>query len=686
MAVIGGFLFPGYIINHSELNGKSVLTNGLEPMQKYNPVTGVVLPLVLRPFRQDITLAGGGAGNLSGVYVYRVVPYNINEDEEGQSYPLDEDNAAFEYTAAAAGEQVSIDLTDLVADNAEVTHVRVYRSFGDGTWPVLARVAEVEYPVLAPIIDNIDDEDLDIANEGINQFIQVPTPKPFIITHNSRLFAWGDVPYEDGQITVTNGSDRVTASGTAVFGFWLVDKELHVEGDGKAYFIDGYDPDTEELILREEYLGTTRTDDYRICGDPDRLIWTEPDFENEWPGANNRPVNHKEDDKPTGLYPQGRRIILAKSKKTYALYYNNQPAIPYSSISVLSTQYGCVGHRTMKDVEGTIMWLSRDGVVAAQPEAAVKMVSRPLGTWVNDNLRLDANGTQQMAFSVVWKENGQFMCNFPGQDSVLGCNLAAINHYLERKWSTFEWHNEFTVGENVVNLDGKEVVVFGDRLGYLWEYPYLDNDGSPENSTVSGTVTAYFEEVSPGCILYDENARYVTEGLGLAGIPIYIHTGTGLGQWAIIAGNDATTLWLEDCFDVALDETSEYYIGSIEAQYKSGWADFGTVDREKRMMYANLVYEKNPSDLEFRMYGDFSDTEEDLRDKNWRESSNTDREDASDVNMNGDETDAEHQRGRTRVKLGGVRKTHLAWELYDDRPNNPWSIYDLSFDVEMKEN
>jgi hypothetical protein len=290
-----------------------------------------------------------------------------------------------------------------------------------------------------------------------------------------------------------------------------------------------------------------------------------------------------------------------------------------------------------------------------------------------------------MACAQPFKVRGQYICFFPGPDSVLGCELAIVYHTLTGKWSWYRFLTEFTCAELVQDSDGNEAIVLGDRWGYVWEYPFGDIDGAPVGSTLAGNVDSYHIESSPGCWLEDLDAHFPTVGLGLAGVPIYIYEGTGAGQYGIVGGNSETMIWLMECFDIPLDTTSRYYLGPIIADYKSGWHDFGAIDRAKRLMYANLVFEQNDSDLRFEVYGDFDEDPEDLTDRNPRVAT-ADREDYSIVEMNGDDEDSEHPRGRKRVKLGGIRKTHFAWEVLDYKPNNPWKLYDLSLDVEFKEN
>jgi hypothetical protein len=490
------------------------------------------------------------------------------------------------------------------------------------------------------------------------------------------MFSWGDVPYSEGRAVVTNGSAEVTPAFGAVFGFHLITKEFHAEGDGRAYIIEGYDPDTGRILLDADYAGATRTTEYRICGDADTLNWTDPFFENTWAAVHNLPIMRKEDDKPAGILPQGRRLLLPKSKKTYCLYYNTNPAYEFSSVSTLSTEYGCTSHRSMKLGEGGVAyWMSKEGLVSVVPNGGLSLISRPLGTWVFDNLQLDDTGDQQLCMASLLRRKGQYICFMPGRDAELGCDYAVIWHYLEKKFSIFKFGTEFTAVGKLVDSDGDERTILGDRYGYLWEYPFGCMDGVPENSTNSGTVDAYHASSSPYCAITDDDARFPTYGLGLAGVPVYIHSGTGAGQWGIVAANSETILYLEDCFEVPLDATSQYWLGSWETRYKSGWSDFGTVARVKRAMYAHLVFEQSESTVDLRMYGDFSATPEDLTDKDYRQADPTDH---GEVSLDEDD-------GRKRVTLGGIRKTHLAWELYDHRPCNPWSIYDFGLDIEFKE-
>jgi hypothetical protein len=130
--------------------------------------------------------------------------------------------------------------------------------------------------------------------------------------------------------------------------------------------------------------------------------------------------------------------------------------------------------------------------------------------------------------------------------------------------------------------------------------------------------------------------------------------------------------------------STAYYIGAIVAKYRTGWMDFGTIARIKRVMYGELVYEQSDSILNFRMYGDFSDVPADLRDTNPR-TPVTQRVDHGIIDMSGDDEDSAHPRGRTRVPLGGIRRTHVAWELYDERPRNPWTLYDVGLDMNFGE-
>jgi hypothetical protein len=671
MAVIGTLQFAGLIVNSACLRGRAVLTNGLERMLKYNPVTGALLPLVMRPFRGTIALTSPAAGVLTGTYEYRIVPYNQNEDEEGQAYPDADAPAAFSITVA--GRTIRINRAALLRDDPEVTHWRIYRVRTDmgGTWPAMARVATVPWATTV-YNDNIAETALDFINEVMDYLIRVPTPKPFICQHGDRLFGIGDIPYSDGQARVTNGSPYVTPVGDAEWGFHLEHKEFHAGTDARVYNIESWDATNTRLVLTENYTGTTGDVDYRICGNPDELIWTDPEYETRWPEANVRSVGGKESDKPTGIMSDAGRLIVPKGRKVYSVYPANEEwAYPYSRVSMVSRQYGSIAHRTWIHVNEIPTGLAREGIVQVT-SGGVRMVSGAVQDWLKSEIALDDNGTLQMCFAVHYPAKRQYIVFVKTVDAVIGCDKAIVWHYDSNKFSVYRFLQEFSAGELVKGPDGTDTIVLGDVNGYCWEFGVGDIDGAPAGSTLSGTVKAYTQSMSPGCVIWDSHAVFPTVDLGLAGVPVYIYDGTGKGQWGIITSNGSDTLYFQECFDTPLDATSKYYIGPILANYKTGWMDFGTVMRVKHAVNAELIFEVvDDSELTFRMYKDFAGTPPNLVDEKMVE-------DYGQIDMG-------KVNGRTRVKLGGVDGVHLAWEIEDLQPNNPFSLYDVALNVEVKE-
>ena len=658
MSVLGSFIYPGQIVNSASLSGKVILTNGLEAY-KYNPITNQLLPLVLRPFRGTMTLTSPNAGALNGVYVYCIVPYNQNEDEEGEHMKV-------HYTTSnLLNKKVLLNRTNLRRDSPEITHWRVYRTIAGDDWPTMARIATVAWATTT-YEDNALDITLDFENQPVNEFIYCPTPKPFICTHGSRVFMYGDIPYATGQVHVINGSKTVSPVGDAVFGFWCEGREIHVEQDGRSYSIDEYDPTTGNITLTENYTGSTDTSaDYRICGSADDLIFTEEYYENEWPPINIRPIVKKENDKPSGMISGNQGLFVPKSNKSYLLNFVNYPQLPYSEVVVMNSQLGCISHRTCNMIDKTPVWLSKKGLITGG-SALVPSFSKVFDYFIN-NLDLDIDGTQQMCFSVNYIDKKQLLVFIKCQDDLFGCSRALVWHYGQDKWTIFEFNTEFTCGELVKDTNGVIKIVLGDVNGYVWEYPFGDIDGAPINSTLEGGVDAYTDGLaSPFCAaIFDADAQFPTSGLGLAGVPIYVYEGTGEGQNNIISYNAGDTLFFEDCFVTPLDETSKYKIGRIEAQYKTGWMDFGTVARIKDFKYYHVVHEKENAVLQFKIYKDFGTLPTELEDERTNEN-------FGEINLN--------LVGRQRKPAGGIRAHHIAWELFDDNPNNPFHIYDVAFD------
>lgn len=674
MAVIGVFQFANLLVNHAELNGRSILTNGLEEVRKYNPATGNWLPCVLRPFRQNIALAAGGAGNLNGEYIYRVVPYNVNEDEEGEAFPDAEVIAAYEINVV--NQSVNVNLAALVPDSPETTAVRIYRTVGAGQYPALALVATVPLPA-GVFNDNVDDDDLNFENEGLDIFTRVPVPKPFIVQHRERLFMIGDIPYAAGQAAVVNGNALITPAAGAVWGFHLIGKEFHAQGDGRAYLIEGFDPATGQLELADNYDGATRTTNYRICGDADQIIWTEPSHETQWAGANIRPIGGKENDKPTGLFSDSSSLIVPKSRKIYRLYYTTRPNLPpagSSRVSVITVQHGGIGHRVWKMINGLPTGASKHGIIQLDGRGAT-LVSRDAQDWWLENLALNANGEQQFSFGLPLIEQEQYLLFFKSTEAEVGCDKALVWHYANRTqqqpFGKFTYHTfltEFTSGEVVKDTNGRDIIVLGDRFGYVWQYPFGDIDGAPAGVTLQGTVDDYQgPSGSPDfCSILDLDAIWPTTGLGLAGVPVFIFEGTGKGQVGIIAANTVNVLVLEDCFKIALDSTSRYRLGPIFFQYRTGWLDFGTLKHTKYTPEVHLAFEKQvASDVEVNLFTNFSQTEIDTVDPKTLV-------DAGLIDLTVDIS-------RHMMHPGGVQFQHLAIEFKDDKPANPISIYDISY-------
>ena len=671
MAVIAALEFGDLIVNHAELRGRSVLTNGLETVRKYNPATGNVLPVCLRPFRQNPVLAAGGAGNLNGDYVYRIVPYNINEDEEGEAFPITgEANAAFEINVV--NQSVNINLAGLRVDSPEITHVRIYRTIDGGTWPALALVGEEILP-FGVFNDNVADDDLQFEEEGLDTLARVPVPKPYLCQHDDRIFMVGDIPYSVGEAIVTNGNDVITPAAGAVWGFWLEGKEFHFEGDARAYIIDEYDPVAGTLTLTEDYGGATDQGNYRICGDPDAAIWCEPGKEWQWPAANTRPIGGKEADKASGIMSDAGRLVIGKSGKIYQLTYSSgQPAVPYSHVSLITDQFGVTSHRSMQHVGDVPTVQTKEGIAQILGGSA-RVVSHDATEWWKAELLLSGNGEQQFCFSVIWPEKQQYLAFIKSTEAQVGADKALVWHYATNRFTTYEFLTEFTTGELVKDADGEDIIVLGDVNGFVWEFPFGDIDGAPVNSTLIGTVDSYLTGLgSPGyCALYDADAMFPTSGLGLAGVAVYIVSGTGAGQSVVIIDNTGDTLFIE-CFDIAPDETSVYYIGPISALYRTGWEDFGTLAQTKRVTEAFTAFRREEaSDLRFRIYENFNETAPNMVDERTGVDSGL-------INLTIEES-------RFRVKTGGIEGQHLAWEVEDGKPNNPFSLYDVALRLNFKE-
>src|SRR6185436_277244 len=94
------------------------------------------------------------------------------------------------------------------------------------------------------------------GNDIVNIYTVPPNWKCFPVAHQDRMFYFGEVPYSEGNVAVTNGSTTVTAI-NASWPVTFANRFIYIDGAPKPYEIASASGST--LTLTEAYGGATST-------------------------------------------------------------------------------------------------------------------------------------------------------------------------------------------------------------------------------------------------------------------------------------------------------------------------------------------------------------------------------------------------------------------------------------------
>jgi hypothetical protein len=439
---------------------------------------------------------------------------------------------------------------------------------------------------------------------GANRYNVPPSHKLALAHHLGRMFAAGELVYNQGNIQVTNGQTTVQGVGTA----WpasLVGRFLYVKGAAKPYQIDAVNTTAQTLTLDTAYADST--DLFAVYGirpapAERRLVYySEPGFPEAWPPTNALELQEDQDE-ITGLMQKGAYLYILERSHVYRFTFQSDPGLDGFIFLVL--QRGCINNRCWVSVEGMTYLLDTQGIHAFSGGND----TQPLSHMVQDLFRFSDS-----PYRVNWAASQYFHAvHFPQQETIrffvvmqgsyLPYHCIALN-YREKRW----WIEQYSrpVGDSVLGyLNGAPQMYAGSdakRVLALWQGT-LDGP-NPQGYTVAGTVGS-----ATLLSLTDLGAQFPPAGV--VGHPVVLTGGRGKGQVRRIAAATATTLTLKDPWTVLPDATSTYQVGGVVWQYRTG--TFTYVESEasdtRRLV---LFYEPcvtAPCTLAVRLYEDQSAT------------------------------------------------------------------------------
>jgi len=259
-------------------------------------------------------------------------------------------------------------------------------------------------------------------------------------------------------------------------------------------------------------------------------------------------------------------------RSIHAIYRSGNQLQPYGTRKTLSPTGTPSPNSIVSTPEG-VYFFGGDGFYLYRNDNAIPM-SEQLGDMIEEDFNEDMI---KHIKGVYWDEKIVWAVSVSDDtylDTMLIYDLRT--HQWDLLWDSFKCVDMDTA----INSDtGRHYLLFNGYTGddnyglsyFDWDFY---NDGA-YNADYSGTATA-----GSGVTLTDSAAAFPIGGAGLGGVPVYINSGTGIGQRRFIESNTATQLVVPP-WDTVPDTTSKYLIGQIRGRARTGKQTLGRPHDEK---------------------------------------------------------------------------------------------------------
>jgi len=362
--------------------------------------------------------------------------------------------------------------------------------------------------------------------------------------------------------------------------------------------------------------------------------------------------------------------------KTFGLDFDIFPNLGYGQVGEVSTQLGCISHRTIQDIGGMLVYRCLGGI-AATSGGAPRIISDEIYTEFED-LYHETTGRARDSFAINWATKQKYMCFVRKNSDVVGCSKCIVMDYKQLpgepqfRFSVYNFTKEFTCGRieqhAITDSDGndtnEEYPILGDKDGYVWTFGTGDADG-PTTGTVTGTVTS--ASSSPE-IMTDTNAVFDTSGLGLEGMMLTVRrTSDGEEQTVLIGGNTADSLYPDQAWGWIPSAGDTYRIGGIDAYYTTAWSSLGGDEGKKKLHRIISTYtQESGGTIDLDVYKDFETTPLGLDNE-------------------GSTADLSAEEGRTARRLSGVRAHWVKFRWRNTNPNEPFTLKNATLVVDERD-
>lgn len=450
-----------------------------------------------------------------------------------------------------------------------------------------------------------DSEGNDLADD---RYTVPPDDLPLLLTANGRLLFAGEALYDHGAIQITQGSATVQGLCTK----WtsvMAGRYLTVESETRSpALISAVDTNTQTLTLAAVWPGRT----YAFVGYGIRAAtsrqrgvqWSEAGLPEAVPPTSLLTVARAGGPGDlTAMFRVGSLVYLAEANRTHTFSFVNDPALSEAGGDgqvFLSSYRGCVNQRCVVIVEDVAYMLDQQGVYAFRAGG-----TEPLSVPVHD-LFDDEGGYD---YHVHW-EYKQFFHGCHDVDQELIRFFVSMDHrryphhcvcydYRQQRWWLEEY--PFPVCSSCAGqIDGKHVVFVGSSGARVFVLGGGELDGVDWGTTAGTATSSGIQSLTDSAAVFDSTC--------LPGYSVTITAGTGKGQTRIITAATSTSLTVMLPWTTALDTTSQYQIGGISFQWKSGVFRYAPAEKSNVRQLDLMGLSSDDGFADLRLYVDRSET------------------------------------------------------------------------------
>ncbi len=591
MATIKSGLEPVHPFSFAALNGHLYMSNGWDPMLRYNGVETAAKDAGIKTAPDDWAPAPAGAAGstTTGKHLFRYryksrdTAYISNHSNQKELTVLATQEALTFPISTTSGVNIQRS-TDPKADQIviEMTLVNGSKFFeaviGDNSASSI---------VLDLSDDKLAGKLIDYADEGHDppEFFNI------VIAHKGRLLGAGKVKHEIGTVDVTNGSDTVTGTTTN----WTqagLSQFFKVDGDTEYYKIKTVGSATS-ITLETNYAGSTASAvDYAIFSVSHNVIRESLTlFPESWPPLRFAKALVNKNDRIRAMISHFGNVLVMGDRNTEKWAYTKslvKDGQPYP----IPGNRGAINNRCVVEVDGIVYGWDHQGVwrYNGGPQQHISHAVDPL-------LQIMNWGVPEQFHCVFIPIERTLRFYFPRDDDDVTDTRSRdfLEFNIDKNiWATGR-HLMAITSSTTIGTGNERRAILGDENGHTW-FVVGSTEGADPSGTLEGTVDS---SPTPTATVFGiVGGGLVTTNGGLAGVPIF---DPKQNEEQLCSSNTATVITLASGFTAPPAAGDKIHIGRIKALLRTKAISLTKLSTKFRQRYLHVYYEPTTTAKELRV-------------------------------------------------------------------------------------